>query len=140
MSGLVFNPKLRNINLNRIFGEFPSPANNCYGVYPKVDIVENENSFDLFAELPGVDKSDVKIIVEDGILLISGEKKNRIVENKMSKITRNERTFGKFERRFKLTEDLNPDKIKAKFDSGLLKISFEKVVPEKPKEIIINVK
>ena len=140
MPGVIFNPNIKNINLNRIFGEFPSGMENCCGNYPSVDIVENDNSFELFAELPGVKKEDVKIVVEDGVLQISGEKKSNIIENEKSKITRNERSFGKFERKFKLTEDINPDEIKANFENGLLKITFAKIVPEKPKEIMIDVK
>jgi len=140
MPGVIFNPNVKNINLERVFGGFPSGMENCCGNYPSVDIVENEGSFELFAELPGVKKEDVKIVVEDGVLHISGEKQSNIIENEKSKITRNERSFGKFERKFKLTEDINPDEIKANFENGLLKITFAKIVPEEPKEIIIDVK
>jgi len=140
MPGVIFNPNVKNINLERVFGGFPSGMENCCGNYPSVDIVENEGSFELFAELPGVKKEDVKIVVEDGVLHIRGEKKSNIIENERNKITRNERSFGKFERKFKLTEDINPDEIKANFENGLLKITFAKIVPEEPKEIIIDVK
>ncbi len=52
----------------------------------------------------------------------------------------NERLFGKFERKFELPEDINPDEIKAKFENGLLNISIAKLAMEKPKERLIEVK
>ena len=55
-------------------------------------------------------------------------------------VFRNERLFGKFERKFELPEDINPEEIKAKFENGLLKISIAKLIPAKPKERIIEVK
>ena len=140
MSNMFYNPVISKRNFEKMFGEFPINFSKQCGSFPSVDIVENDDSFELFAELPGLIKKDVKIIVEDGILTISGEKKNNIGEDDKSIITRNERTFGVFERKFKLTDDINPDDIKANFENGLLKISFAKLVPEKPIERIIEVK
>jgi len=71
---------------------------------------------------------------------VSGEKKNEFEANEENNVFRNERLFGKFERKFDLPEDINPDEIKAKFENGLLKISIAKLAPEKPKERIIEVK
>jgi len=88
----------------------------------------------------GVKKEDVKILLEDGFLTVSGEKKNEFEGKEEINIFRNERSFGKFERKFELAEDINPDEITAKFENGLLQISIAKLVPEKPKERIIEVK
>ena len=108
--------------------------------FPRVDVVDDEKSIKLIAELPGVKKEDVKILLEDGFLTVSGEKKNEFEGKEEINIIRNERLFGKFERKFELPEDINPDEIKAKFENGLLNISIAKLVPEKPKERIIEVK
>lgn len=140
MSHMFFNPVISKRHLDRMFGEFPMNFGVQHCSFPKVDIVENDKSFELFAELPGLQKKDVKIVVEDGILTISGEKKNNISEGEENVITRNERSFGKFERKFKLTEDINTDEIKASFENGVLNITFAKMIPEKPKERIIEVK
>lgn len=140
MSNMFFNPVISKRNWERMFGELPFDFGKQCASFPRVDIVENDNSFELFAELPGLSKKDVKIVVEDGILTISGEKINNITESENSVITRNERVFGKFERKFKLTDDINTDAIKANFENGLLKITFAKLIPEKPEERIIEVK
>lgn len=139
MSNVFFNPVINKRNFERMFGEFPANINQHCGSYPRVDIVESDNSFELFAELPGLTKEDVRIVIEDGILTLSGDKKNNIDEKEGKEITRNERVFGKFERKFRLTDDINQDGIKANFENGLLKITFTKLVPEKPKEKIIEV-
>jgi len=71
---------------------------------------------------------------------VSGEKKNEFKGNEKINIFRNERLFGRFERKFELPEDINLDEITAKFENGLLKISIAKLVTEKSKERIIEVK
>ena len=109
-------------------------------MFPRVDVVDDEKSIKLIAELPGVKKEDAKVLLENGLLTISGEKKNELETGEEINVFRNERSFGKFERKFKLPEDINPDKITAKFENGLLKISIDKLIPEIPKERIIEVK
>jgi HSP20 family protein len=140
MSNLIFKPIIRERGFDKFFSEFTKNVEFPVNRFPRVDVVDDEKSIKLIAELPGVKKEDVKILLEDGYLTVSGEKKNDFEGKEEINIIRNERLFGKFERKFELPEDINPDEIKAKFENGLLNISIDKLVPEKPKERIIEVK
>ncbi len=137
---VIFKPLLRRTDTKKLFSEFPNNFELSFNSFPKVDLMEDEKFITLIAELPGVNKDDVKIVLEDGVLILSGEKKNDVNENDKINFSRNEREFGKFERKFELVEDINPDEVKAKFDNGLLKIMIAKLTPEEPKERIIEVK
>ncbi len=103
---------------------------------PLVDVVELDNEILLVAELPGVDKDNIKISVNNGVLSLSGEKK--IAENEKNDCYHcSERLFGPFERVFNLPVIVNETKIKADFKDGLLKISLPKTEAAKPREIQI---
>jgi HSP20 family protein len=140
MSNLILKPIIRERGFDKFFSEFTKNVEFPVNRFPRVDVVDDEKSIKLIAELPGVKKEDVKILLEDGYLTVSGDKKNDFEGKEEINIIRNERLFGKFERKFELPEDINPDEIKAKFENGLLKISIDKLIPEKPKERIIEVK
>ncbi len=107
---------------------------------PKVDISEDDKSILLHAELPGMEKSDVKVTLsDDRVLSIKGEKKHE--EKKESKnYLRVERSFGSFERTFALPENIQKDGIIAAFDKGVLNITLPKTEIKKPeeKEIALN--
>jgi HSP20 family protein len=140
MNNVIFKPFIRERGFDKFFNEFTKNVEFPVNRFPRVDVVDDEKSIKLIAELPGVKKEDVKILLEDGYLTVSGEKKNDFEGKEEINIIRNERLFGKFERKFELPEDINPDKIKAKFENGLLNISIAKLAPEKPKERLIEVK
>ena len=126
--------------LDEFFGNFQNDFELPFPNYPKVDINRNEDSVNVIAELPGVNKSDMKIVLKDGVLTLSGEKKNQNNDKESSNVYRSERIFRKFERKFKLPDDIDPDKVTAKFENGLLDISIAILTPEEPKEKIIEVK
>jgi HSP20 family protein len=140
MTRVILKPFTREANIERFFNDFSENLEVSFNSFPKVDVVEDNDSLNLIAELPGVKKEDVKIILEDGVLTISGEKKNELISKEDINIFNNERIFGKFERKFKLTDDINPDEVTAKYENGLLKIKVAKLKPEEPKERIIEVK
>ncbi len=140
MTNTIFKPLIGERVFDKFFNEFTNDVEFPFKSFPKVDVIDDEKSIRLIAEFPGVKKEDVNIILEDGFLTVSGEKKNEFEGSEEINIIRNERIFGKFERKFELPEDINPDEIKAKFENGLLNISIDKLVPEKPKERIIEVK
>jgi HSP20 family protein len=109
------------------------------GFSPRIDISEDEKHIYVEAEIPGVKKDDLKLTLEDNILTIEGEKK--VEEEKKDKnFFRNERVFGSFKRAFTLPVEVNPDKIDAKFDNGLLHVTFDKLTEEHKNERVINVK
>lgn len=137
---VIFKPLLRRNDSKKLFSEFPNNFELSSYSFPKVDLMEDEKFITIIVELPGVNKDDVKIVLEDGVLTLSGEKKSDVKEDDKINFSRNEREFGKFERKFELVEDINPDEVKANFNNGLLKIMIAKLTPEEPKERIIEVK
>jgi HSP20 family protein len=105
---------------------------------PSVDILETEDGYELKAEVPGLKKEDIQVSLEDGLLTIRGEKKQ---ENETGKKNYHsvERVFGKFERSFRLPENVKGDAIHAKYDNGVLSIEIPKSEAAKPKQIEVSV-
>ena len=96
-----------------------------------VDINDTEKEVVLTADMPGLDKKGVSIDVHDGILTIKGERlKND--EESFNGYQLHERQFGSFNRSFRLPENVNEDKIGAKFTNGELKITLPKIKNIKP--------
>jgi HSP20 family protein len=114
-------------------------ATNQVAFSPRMDISETEQAFFIHAELPGVQKEDIKIsISEDNILSITGEKKkSEQVQDK--NFVRMERFYGTFRRTFTLPEHVQSSSIKADFTNGILEISLPKSEPIKPKEITVEI-
>jgi HSP20 family protein len=106
---------------------------------PAVDIMEQENSFVIKAELPGVDKKDVKITVQNDVLTIKGEKKQETEKNGEN-YYRTERLYGSFQRSFTLPATIASEKIDASYDNGVLILNLPKLEEAKPKEIEVKVK
>jgi HSP20 family protein len=104
---------------------------------PKVDIYEEEDQIVLTAELPGVDKKGIEVDVKDGVLTLKGERSadNEVREKNYH---RKERSFGRFERSFKLQRDVDTGKITADYKDGILKVSIPKPEEVKPKQITIH--
>ena len=116
-----------------------------YGKFsPRIDIAEDENGLYLNAEVPGLKKDDLKVSVNDeNVLIIKGEKHSEHNEEDESDdkvYVRLERSFGSFQRSFLLPDNIDTESIKAKFDNGILDLSFNKKEPELPKtkEIVIE--
>ncbi len=105
---------------------------------PVVDIKETEKAYTIEAELPGMDKKDVKVTVQDGVLSITGERKHE-EETKDKKLHRVERYYGSFLRRFTLPDNIDSENVNASFKDGLLTLSLNKVEPKEPKAIEIEV-
>ena len=109
------------------------------GFSPRVEVSHNATHVTLRAELPGLSKEDVQLTINDGNLLtFKGTKTQHVVEEGTT-IIRNERTFGSFSRTFVLPENINTETINATFENGVLTVNIEKVQPEKPKELQINI-
>ncbi len=92
---------------------------------PSVDISENEKAFTLLADIPGVDPKDIDISMEKGVLTIKGERSSENVEENEN-YRRVERQSGQFYRRFSLPDSADADKIEAKSEHGVLKITIPK--------------
>ena len=104
---------------------------------PRVDISETETAFLINADIPGVDKDQVKVSVENGVLTIQGERKSE-KEEKGKKFHRVERFMGTFVRRFTVPDNVDPDGIKATFKDGMLQLHLPKSEKARPKAIDIT--
>jgi HSP20 family protein len=93
---------------------------------PKVDIKENEKAYEISAELPGLDVSNINIDVADKMLTISGEKRTERSQEKEANYHMMERRYGYFKRSFMLPESVKQEEIKARFKKGILHITVPK--------------
>ncbi|MEY2486617.1 MAG: hypothetical protein QOG67_2230 [Verrucomicrobiota bacterium] len=105
---------------------------------PAADITEDNNEYVIKAELPDVKKEDVKVTVENGVLMISGERKFE-KEEKEKKYHRIERAYGSFVRSFTLPDDTDAAKVKAEFKDGVLTVHLPKSEQAKPKQVDVQV-
>ena len=125
--------------LDDIFGQRPARVQWTDGAWnPSVDVTEDEDSVVVKAEMPGLNKDDVKISVHDSILTLKGEKKQE-KEEKEADYHRIERSYGSFCRSFQLPTTVRTDKIKANYKDGVLSITLPKTEEVKPKEIPISI-
>lgn len=130
-------------DMNRMFGTLfdrdsfeTSLRSSAWG--PAVDISETADSYEVSAELPGLTKDDVKISYEGGVVSIRGEKKQE-KEDKGKNYHRLERSYGAFERSFRLPTHIEVNKIEAKFKDGVLTLHLPKAEEARPKEIPIKI-
>lgn len=104
---------------------------------PRVDVHDENNKLVLEAELPGVKKEDIKVDFAAGVLSISAEKRHeKEVQNKNRYLA--ERTYGKYERRFRLSDDLDAEQISAKFENGILRLEIGRKQGAVPRQISIK--
>ena len=104
---------------------------------PAVDIYETNDSFVVSADLPGLNKDEIQIDLKDNTLTLKGEKK---FEEKVSKdnYIRVERAYGSFVRSFTLPQNVDPEKIKAKYKEGVLEVTIPKKEEAKPKQVKVE--
>lgn len=95
---------------------------------PKVETGETATAFDIAVELPGVDEKDVKVTIDSGMLTIAGEKK-ALHEEKQRDSYVCERSYGGFQRSFRLPDNIAEDKVSAAFEKGVLKVTLPKKAP-----------
>ncbi|HEV2694583.1 MAG TPA: Hsp20/alpha crystallin family protein [Verrucomicrobiae bacterium] len=105
---------------------------------PLVDIAEDDKEYLIKVELPEVQKDDVKVTVEGGLLSISGERRTD-QEHKGRKFHRVERQYGRFERNFNIPENAADGKVKAEFKDGILNVHLPKSEQARPKQINVEV-
>lgn len=99
---------------------------------PLVDIAEDNKEYLITADLPEVQKEDVKVTVHDGVLMLSGERKSE-KEEKGKKYHRVERTYGSFERSFTVPDDAEESQVAAEFKNGVLNVHLPKSEKAKAK-------
>ena len=107
------------------------------GAYPKVNIYEYDDKIGIVAEIPGLDKKNVSVEVEEDVLIISGDKHG--FDSDGGKCITRELKQSAFTRSFNLGEYLDGSKVSAKFKDGMLSISIPKIEPEEPKNHSVKI-
>ena len=113
--------------LGRGFGRFPALARveDSGAVVPSIDVRETEAELVVEAELPGMDEKDISVTLNNGVLTLKGEKKSER-EEKKDDYHLMERSYGSFQRSFQVADTIDPDKVKATFEKGVLKVTMAK--------------
>jgi len=105
---------------------------------PSVDISETDSAYLIKGEIPGVEKKDIKVTLERGMLTIQGERKQER-EERGEKFYRCECSYGNFVRSFRIPEDADESAIKADFKNGMLNVSINKSAKAKARAVDISV-
>jgi HSP20 family protein len=113
---------------------FESPMT---GWAPALDVHEDKDSFSVRLELPGMKREDIEVSLQDGSLIISGERKEEQV-NEETTVHRQERYYGKFSRALTLPTAVAGDKVKAQYRDGILTVTLPKAEEAKPKAINVS--
>lgn len=137
-------PKGNFFDIERVFDELWHPGLKTEtaesGFFaPRVDIIERDDHYEISAELPGVDKKDVHVTLEDGTLSITAEVNKEEKEEKEGRLIRQERRYGKFMRSFTLSNNIKDGDISASYDNGVLKLSVPKTTEETPQRRRIEI-
>jgi HSP20 family protein len=114
---------------------FESPMT---GWAPALDVHEDKDNFTVRVELPGLKREDIDVSLQEGALVISGERKEEKVSEGTA-IHRQERFYGKFQRALTLPEPVAADKVKADYRDGVLTVSLPKTEEAKPRKIDVSV-
>src|SRR6478735_10329081 len=119
------------LDLDKVFDSFLStvPAGDSAFMMPRVDIKDKNDHFEITAELPGIDKNNLSVKLEDGVLTIEASHDEEKTEEKEGRVIRKERRTGTFVRSFTLGSDVKEEDIKASFKDGLLTLSAPKAKP-----------
>ena len=117
--------------LNRLF---ESPMT---GWAPPLDVHEDKDNFSIHVELPGMKREDIDVTLQDGALVISGERQEEKVQEG-TEVHRQERFYGKFTRALTLPVEVASEKVKAQFKDGILTVTLPKAEEAKPKSIAVS--
>ena len=127
-----------NTSMDRFFNNRVSTAGRSGSFSPAVDIVDGKEKVVLNVELPGMDKKDIKVNIEDRVLTISG-KRNKETRDETDTWTRTERVFGSFKRAFTLSDSIVTDDVAADYKDGILSITLKKdAQKEAVRQITVN--
>jgi len=106
---------------------------------PLANVQETEKEFNITAELPGINKGDIELTIQDGVLEIKGESEEEKKEEKEGQLIRREYRSSKYYRAFNLPEHIDDNKIEANLEKGILNITIPKVEPKVPEKKKITI-
>lgn len=125
--------------IDQFFSNSVPAAGSAQTLLPRTDVAEHPEHFEISIDLPGMEKGDIDIVIHDGTLTVSGERKiERKVEN--DKYTRMERSYGEFKRSFRLPENVDGDSVNAEYKNGVLTLEIRKLEEALPKKIEVTVR
>jgi HSP20 family protein len=124
--------------INRLFGNWSNTESSSATAewVPTVDINEFDDRFQLYVDVPGVDPKDVEITLDNGVLIISGERFAQAAKEDENVLQRRtERATGRFYRRVIIPDTVDGDKVKATDRFGVLEITIPKQAKAQPRRI-----
>jgi len=104
----------------------------------KMDVKESNGDYKIKAEIPGVKKDDIHVSVEGNRVSISAEVKKEKEEKEGDKVIRSERSYGMASRSFSLADEVDQDKVQAKYADGILELTLPKKAGSSHKEVPIS--
>ena len=135
------DPFERLFRLAGMFDDFD--ASRTASLTPRIDVEEDDDSYEVTVELPGMKQEDVQVELNQNVLTIAGEKRasfdDRAEKGEKKRRSRwSERSYGRFTRSFTLPSDADADRLQARFSDGVLTISIPKSEQSKPRTIQIG--
>jgi HSP20 family protein len=130
----------RNSMLNPFFDDLWRSSLNqseC-DIIPRTDIIERKSDYIITAEMPGISKDNFKVEIENNVLTIHG-KKFAQENSEGDQQFRSERQYGNYRRSFRLGDEIDSEKIDARYDSGILEIVLPKSKKAKPKMVEVKI-
>jgi HSP20 family protein len=126
--------------IDRLFDDFAHGFGGQGNLLPSMDVTESDKEIEIAAELPGLERKDVDISIEDNVLTIRGEKKiereEKDEKNKNYRLA--ERSYGLFYRVLELPNGIDPSKVQASMSNGVLKIKIPKPARSEAKKIEVK--
>jgi HSP20 family protein len=125
--------------IDRLFSEFAQGIgpSGVQSIVPSIEISETDKAIEVSAEMPGLERKDVDISIEDDTLTIRGEKK--VEESQKDKnVQLSERSYGVFYRVLQLPPGIDPSSIQATMSNGILKVTIPKPAKSEPKKIEVK--
>jgi HSP20 family protein len=125
--------------IDRLFNEFAqlTPPSGVANLVPSIEIAETDNAIEISAEMPGLERNDVDISIEDDTLTIRGEK--RVEDDQGDRnVQHTERTYGVFMRVLELPPGIDPNSLQATMSNGVLRITIPKPSKPEPKKIQVQ--
>jgi len=129
--------------VNRLFDDFlpgvwSESESGTFRFRPSVDVIEENDHIAIKADMPGMDRKDIKVTVADGVLTIEGSR-SETREEKKDSYARTERFMGTFCRSFNLPRWADGSRINADYKNGVLTVTVPKLESARPKEIEVKV-